>query len=158
MTDNEIAEYQERTKNRLYSKTVKLENGCIEWIGCRDKWGYGQTTYLGKPARTHRLAWMLENGAIPDGLWVMHKCDNPPCLNLNHIQLGTPRDNIEDMMSKGRYVSAKLLKTHCLKGHAYDESNTYITPKGKRDCRICRREAVKVWYKKTITNRLRGME
>ena len=142
MTDDEMVGEVEQAKNRLYSKTVKIENGCIEWTGYRGNRGYGQTTFLGKSERTHRLAWILENGAIPDGLWVMHKCDNPPCLNLDHLQLGTPKDNFDDMKNKGRYVNAMLLKTHCPKGHEYTEENTYVYPStskqaGTRQCRTC---------------------
>jgi hypothetical protein len=53
--------------------------------------------------RSHRAAWKLTHGPIPDGLQVLHRCDNPPCCNPAHLFLGTQQDNIADMHKKGRY-------------------------------------------------------
>jgi hypothetical protein len=50
----------------------------------------------------HRFAWELAYGPIPDGLWVLHHCDNPPCVNIDHLYLGTVKDNTADMMRRGR--------------------------------------------------------
>ena len=50
----------------------------------------------------HRAAWMAVHGPIPEGMWVLHKCDTPACVNVEHLFLGTPTDNIKDMMAKGR--------------------------------------------------------
>lgn len=64
--------------------------------------GYGQVCYRGKVYRAHRLAYTLFVGPIPDGLWVLHRCDCPPCANAAHLFLGTRQDNISDMIRKGR--------------------------------------------------------
>lgn len=89
------------------------EGGCILWSGVTDVRGYGiiyssthrrgQRTFL-----AHRVAWELANGPIPDGLWALHRCDNPPCVNVDHLFIGTRHDNIDDMARKGRSPNRKL--------------------------------------------------
>jgi len=85
--------------------------------------------------RTHRLAWELANGPIPDGLSVLHHCDNPPCCNVEHLFLGTQTDNHADMVAKGRHYHPN--PTHCPAEHEFTSANTYVTPKGYKVCRIC---------------------
>jgi hypothetical protein len=75
---------------------------CIEFEGCRNKKGYGVKNRNSKSCLAHRLAWLDTHGEIPDGLFVLHKCDNPACINLEHLFLGTNLDNMRDMISKGR--------------------------------------------------------
>lgn len=75
-----------------------IETGCHVWQGGLLKSGYG--CFRSRPA--HRWIWAYINGAIPDGLVVRHKCDNPPCVNVDHMELGTVRQNQDDMVSRGR--------------------------------------------------------
>lgn len=75
---------------------------CWEWSGHRDKNGYGQLTVGDRVWAAHRLAWSLARGPIPSGLCVLHRCDNPPCCNVEHLFLGTHQDNMDDMAAKGR--------------------------------------------------------
>lgn len=78
---------------------------CWEWRGYVHPTGYGQIGYdhkKGNVIHTHRAAWIVTHGEIEDGLWVLHKCDNRLCCNPDHLWLGTPKDNTQDMMSKGR--------------------------------------------------------
>lgn len=84
------------------NRIAVLENGCHEWLGARNRRGYGNINVDGKSLKAHRVAWELYLGTIPDGLCVLHKCDNPPCINPEHLFLGTRQDNIDDMFSKGR--------------------------------------------------------
>ncbi len=70
--------------------------------------GYGHTFHDGQYTGAHRVAWIEAHGPIPDGLWVLHKCDQPPCVNVAHLFLGTPTDNMQDMIRKERHGAAKL--------------------------------------------------
>lgn len=89
---------------RLERKSiVNPVSQCREWMGARTRNGYGKIG-IGKKTSvpTHRAAWEAVNGAIPDGLFVLHKCDNRACVNVEHLFLGTCHDNHVDMDSKGR--------------------------------------------------------
>lgn len=89
--------------NDFWSKiNIKREDECWEWNCSAQKWGYGWLRIKGKNYLAHRLAYEFVHGEIPQGLHVLHKCDNPPCCNPNHLFLGTQADNVEDMKVKGR--------------------------------------------------------
>jgi hypothetical protein len=82
-----------------------LKNGCIEWGGVKNTYGYGTLRKGPKGAGwllAHRVSYELAYGPIPDGLGVLHRCDNPPCVNVEHLFLGTQADNVADMVAKGR--------------------------------------------------------
>ena len=119
---------------------------CIEWDKYRNPKGYGHRTFNGKVFLAHRAAWIDVNGDIPDGLCVLHKCDNPPCVNVEHLFLGTRGDNNRDCVRKGRYKSFNGNKTHCKNGHKFTKENTHVTEKGYRYCRSCKRQTVKRTY------------
>lgn len=76
---------------------------CHFFIGCLHKDGYGLFAFGGKTRLAHRASWLIHRGPIPDGLHVMHGCDNPQCVNVDHLSLGTRSDNMQDMYAKGRY-------------------------------------------------------
>jgi len=78
--------------------------GCLVWGKYTAKNGYGQLGIHSKAMQAHRLAWTLANGPIPPGLKVLHRCDNPPCCNPDHLFLGTQADNVADMVAKNRNV------------------------------------------------------
>lgn len=90
------------TPEKFLSKCRNSENGCIEWIGYRQKDGYGQLIYQGKQELAHRLAYRLSIGVIPHEMCICHKCDNPSCCNPDHLFIGTQLDNIADRVAKGR--------------------------------------------------------
>lgn len=79
------------------------ENGCKLWTGTPNRCGYGRVMWgSGERLLAHRAAWMMERGPIPRGLVVCHRCDVPACVNIDHLFLGTQRENLDDMRAKGR--------------------------------------------------------
>jgi hypothetical protein len=88
---------------------VNHENGCWEWALYIDKRGYGELKMPGTRVnkRAHRVAYEARFGDIPKGLFVCHKCDNPKCVNPDHLFVGTHQDNMDDMMKKNRHARAK---------------------------------------------------
>ena len=88
---------------RFWEKVkVGIPNDCWEWMGCRTNMGYGCFSVNNRMRLASRVAYELKNEKIPEGLCVLHKCDNPPCCNPNHLFLGTRTDNHIDKMEKGR--------------------------------------------------------
>jgi len=85
-----------------YLLTPDPQTGCIEWAGHKNQDGYGRIRVDGKLVLTHRLAYELKHGPIPDDQCVLHRCDNRPCCNEAHLFLGDRKANSDDMMSKGR--------------------------------------------------------
>jgi hypothetical protein len=81
---------------------VQKTDFCWIWTGMKQKSGYGRFSYNGRKWRANRLAWIFSIGLIPDGLHVLHTCDNPACVNPNHLWLGTHQDNVDDRERKGR--------------------------------------------------------
>jgi hypothetical protein len=79
-----------------------MGSGCWEWNGSRLPKGYGKVFGYGKLLYAHRVSFEHHNGPIPDGKMVLHTCDNPPCINPEHLFLGNHVTNAEDMVSKGR--------------------------------------------------------
>lgn len=75
---------------------------CWNWLAAKTTAGYGEYRVNGKVWYTHRYSWFLESGEIPDNLFVLHRCDNPSCVNPKHLFLGTHLDNLKDMRQKGR--------------------------------------------------------
>jgi hypothetical protein len=126
-----------------------LDTDCHEWVGANDgsRARYGRLSDgHGKLLYVHRVAWAVVNGPILDGLQVLHKCDNPPCINVEHLFLGTNADNVRDKVSKGRQFPSEV-RTHCYSGHEYTVANTYIRPDGKgRDCNACKLDALHRFY------------
>ena len=87
---------------------VDKSDGCWNWTGYKDIDGYGRYYDGIKTKRAHRIAWVKANGEIPDGLWVLHHCDNPSCVNPAHLRVGTHRDNALDRDTRGHCARAKL--------------------------------------------------
>ncbi len=128
-------------QERFLKYVEKLES-CWEWRGARSGDGYGTFQLPNKLIGAHRMAYILYKGEIPAGLCVCHKCDNPICINPEHLFLGTVVDNNRDRDTKGR---GRKITTVCPRGHQYTEENTYRSGRYK-DCRKCRVERTRRYY------------
>jgi hypothetical protein len=127
-----------------------MPNGCIVWTGHVSNTGYGkmnftQAGYKSETLFAHRASYELSKGRIPDGMVIDHLCGNPPCVNPEHLEAVDQRTNT--LRSSKTLASSNLAKTHCPKGHAYDEANTYVHVQKSRSCtvracRACNRDAV----------------
>lgn len=129
----------------ITSKSKTLDSGCIKWQGAVTKAGYPTLNVNGKKEYVHRILARiyLELDSYPD-MHVMHKCDNPKCININHLKLGTPSDNMKDCAEKNRVNNQNFNKEFCVSGHEFTDANTYISyrrlatgMKRRRHCRAC---------------------
>lgn len=144
-----------KLEDRFWSK-VRKGPDCWEWLAARGKnpsgsLGYGQFSIgsrVDKDRRmhaAHRVAWSITNGEIPVGLNVLHRCDNQACVNPEHLFLGTQRDNVSDMIAKGRkrpavgdrHGSAKLTEDQVRKiRQEYTRGTSRFNPGNKRELAI----------------------
>jgi hypothetical protein len=124
------------TEDRFWSRILLVEN-CWEWLGYRMRLGYGQLHHGGRTAYAHVVAYELFKGPVPDGLEIDHLCRNPGCVNPNHLEAVTHREN----MLRGRTPSAAhAAKTHCHRGHPLSGENLQgLSGRRERICKECRR-------------------
>lgn len=119
--------------NQFWAKVVKGPD-CWEWTGTKLKTGYGIFDHR----CAHRIAWELERGPIQRGLVIDHLCRNRSCVNPDHLEPVTQRQNL---LRGDTFVARNAAKTHCQRGHEFTRENTYYAPKGgSRHCQTCRRE------------------
>ncbi len=122
---------------------------CWIWQGKISGNGYGHIWLAGKTVGAHRLSYKLLVGAIPSRMTLDHLCRNRACVNPNHLEVVTNRTNLLRGIS---FSAQNARRTHCPQGHPYDLFNTYVTSKGKRDCRRCWGIA-KARYKERLRDR-----
>lgn len=97
------------TLKQRFEVKFRVTPGCWLWTGSRFAGGYGGIRDGDRVLRAHRVSYELYRGQIPEGLHVMHRCDNPLCVNPDHLSIGTHQDNMTDMYSKGRRIAASGL-------------------------------------------------
>lgn len=93
---------------RFRSKVVVMESGCHEWRSTLHRDGYGKFWFDGGQAQAHRVSYLLHVGEIPNGEWVLHKCDNRKCVNPEHLYLGDAKQNSRDRTDRLRYATRKI--------------------------------------------------
>lgn len=120
---------------RLMRQVEVTESGCWVWAGSVTQHGYGRMSWKNHVHRTHRLAahlWLgLDLGDTEAK--VCHTCDNPPCLNPEHLYIGTQKSNVADMLDRGRAYKGPDKWTHCAKGHELSPDNRSTSGR----CRTC---------------------
>ncbi len=100
---------REPLEKRFWQKVEKAsDDECWLWTGGVGSSGYGVIIDSGKNRSAHRISYEINVGPIPDGLFIMHKCDNRICVNPNHLRTGTQSENIQDAFDKGRKQAPKL--------------------------------------------------
>lgn len=104
---------------RLLSHVFHSPDGCWYWTGCVDDTNYGRVFFNGKSRKAHRVSFTLQKGD-PGDLLVCHTCDNPLCVNPDHLFLGTRKDNMQDMVRKGRCGTRRLTEADVLAIRADD--------------------------------------
>ena len=133
--------------NRLWQSigcAVRMPNGCWEWCGTTKDNGYGirygvfkwRNWGKTKQGYAHRLAYIIFYGDIPKGKEINHLCKNTLCVNPQHLQAATRRENL---LHGDTFASKNCSKDRCIHGHLFDESNTHFTTDGSRKCRACDR-------------------
>jgi HNH endonuclease len=136
--DSELSDW-ELVERRGWTVTSE---GCWEYSGFRNSHGYGE---IRDRKRVHRISYEHHTDLIPPGLHVLHSCDNPPCLNPEHLRVGTHEENMLDMKAKDRGRWAGM--TQCPNGHPYDASNDLGRGNHVR-CLTCDRERKRRWQEK----------
>lgn len=121
---------------------------CWEWHGRRNGKGYAEMFYEGKKRLVHRFYYEYSKGNIPDGLVLDHLCRHRSCVNPDHLEPVTQKENVR------RGVNWQRQKTHCPKGHPFSAENTYIGGRGgvTRHCIACRRDQSQKRRKHDNTN------
>lgn len=128
----------ESDQARFWAKVgLPYRDGCLPWLGAVDSKGYGQFSLNGRLVRAARYAYALAGHSIPDGMEIDHLCRMHQCVRPDHLEPVTPAENNRRSTSP---AGGNARKTHCPQGHRYSEENTYVSAKGWRWCRTCRRD------------------
>lgn len=126
----------QRALERIKANSRVEPTGCWQWTGYRrPPQGYGETTLNSEKWAAHRLSYTVHKGPIPEGQFVCHTCDNPACVNPDHLWVGTHQDNMKDAKAKKRI--ARAYRTHCPRGHSYADHAVIYGNQTTRHCAMC---------------------
>lgn len=125
-----------KAAHRVLDRSVAGHGACVLWTGTKTPTGYGQINFGGRRLAVHRVSYVAFKGTIPDGLEIDHLCRVRHCVNPHHLEAVTHAENL-------RRAVPRSLKTHCKHGHEYTPENSYVPPRGKRECWTCKRATKK---------------
>jgi hypothetical protein len=134
-----VSRWPARTlEERFMEKVEKTEDGCWLWLASLDARGYGQFRRPEPPhiAKAHRVSYELHVGPIPEGLTLDHLCRVRHCVNPDHLEPVTNRENI---LRGESFTAQQARQTHCVRGHEFTPENTHVW-RGHRGCRACDRQ------------------
>lgn len=133
-------------EDRLWSRFAPdQETGCWNWTAAISAGSYGSIYYQGRMQKAHRISWTLTRGEIPGGLELDHLCRNRRCINPDHLEPVTRRENL----ARGIQSNQNMGKMFCIRGHEFTAENTRIKPgNGHRVCKTCMRMHVRNWRAK----------
>jgi hypothetical protein len=137
---------------RLSLRSVRnVKTGCIEWVAYLDRYGYGTLNYRGKVIRAHRASYEVTHGPILEGLVIDHLCDNRKCINPEHLKAVSNKDNV----TRAAHINMQLYRDNrCIRGHEKTGENLYISPSGRRECRLCvTHRSLNYYYRKVRARR-----
>lgn len=148
--DAHIDECREITINRVIDNIEFADSGCWNWLRRDNGSGYGMITLHGRQRIVHRLFYQILNGQIPDYLVVDHLCRNRRCVNPDHLDPTTQKENVRRGETGQKTAAWRKSWTHCVNGHEFTEENT-LNHKRKNDrvyrvCLACAREKNRKYY------------
>ena len=131
---------------RLARKIKVDPSGCWLWTAYKTQNGYGQFSIEGRGRYVHRVTYVNRYGPVPKGLTLDHLCRTRHCVNPDHLE---PVTNTENVLRGEGWAAKNARKTHCLQGHEFTASNTYVSW-GRRNCRVCKltRNRAGYWRKR----------
>ena len=134
---------------RFLSKVMPEPNsGCWLWVGTVNDRGYGTFWNGKKTYRAHRFSYEMHIGPIKEGLEIDHLCRIKTCVNPDHLEAVTHRENVLRGNAGQEFAEKQRSKTHCPQGHPYSGNNLYINPLGHRGCRICKKDTMRRFYER----------
>jgi len=132
-------------QERYWAKVDKRADGCWVWNAARDRHGYGVFQLERRARIAHQVSYEWTKGARTPGLHIDHLCRNRACVNPDHLEQVTAREN--QMRSPIAVTAVNAMRTVCKSGHAFTEENTMYRKSGGRACRECARAANRAWYR-----------
>lgn len=136
-----------------FEKKIDKTKGCWNWIGAKHRQGYGNFGVKGKIKLSHRVSWEIYVGKIPKDMCVCHKCDNPSCVNPDHLFLGSQYENVQDCKKKGRLLknSKKSWENSSYNNYKCKQCKKKFKSRSRNKPMYCSRSCKSKWTWKNVT-------